>query len=169
MDLGRRPLSSAQCAGAAQRRRGGALRQQPNSPGPGGVAPREPVHSCLRSARGAGGVSAAAHDPELALLRQLSHRSPGAGPAIAPRHPHAIVGGRWRRSCGCGADDFRNRGWRGPAGCHRRGLSGFPAHGGHQPAQFSPAAPPARAASPPGGSRTLRWHAALSAAGGSTI
>lgn len=31
MDLGWRPLSSAQPAGAAQRRRGGALRQQPNS------------------------------------------------------------------------------------------------------------------------------------------
>ncbi|MCP9813996.1 AAA family ATPase [Synechococcus lacustris] len=37
------------------------------------------------------------------------HRSPGAGAALAPRHPHAIVGGRWRRSFLTVTD--RNRIW----------------------------------------------------------
>jgi predicted ATPase len=35
-------------------------------------------------------------DPGLALLRQLSHRPPGAGAGRAHRHPHPVAGGRWR-------------------------------------------------------------------------
>jgi hypothetical protein len=70
---------------------------------PGGLAPRESVHRGLRSARSPGGVSAAAHDPELALLRQLLHRSPGSCPQRPHRHPHPFAGRRRRRSGGGGA------------------------------------------------------------------